>query len=41
MHTAGDCRLLVDYRAGHTDGDAFIVFPTRRAMAAGDMFAQA
>jgi cyclase len=36
----GDDRIDVYYfGAGHTDGDAFIVFPARRAMAAGDIFA--
>jgi len=30
---------LYYFGAGHTDGDAFIVFPARRAMAAGDIFA--
>src|SRR5262249_52490863 len=28
---------LYYFGAGHTNGDAFIVFPARRAMAAGDM----
>ncbi len=37
---SGDDRIeLYYFGAGHTDGDAFIVFPARRAMAAGDMFA--
>src|SRR5215470_13846704 len=37
---AGDDRIdLYYFGAGHTDGDAFIVFPARRAMAAGDVFA--
>ena len=37
---SGDDRIdLYCFGAGHTDGDAFIVFPARRAMAAGDMFA--
>jgi len=36
----GDDRIeLYYFGAGHTDGDAFIVFPARRAMAAGDVFA--
>ena len=36
----GDDRIeLYYFGAGHTDGDAFIVFPARRAMAAGDLFA--
>jgi glyoxylase-like metal-dependent hydrolase (beta-lactamase superfamily II) len=36
----GDDRIdLYYFGAGHTDGDAFIVFPARRAMAAGDIFA--
>ena len=30
---------LYYFGAGHTDGDAFIVFPAIRAMAAGDIFA--
>jgi cyclase len=30
---------LYYFGAGHTNGDAFIVFPARRAMAAGDIFA--
>jgi len=30
---------LYYFGAGHTDGDAFIVFPALRAMAAGDIFA--
>jgi glyoxylase-like metal-dependent hydrolase (beta-lactamase superfamily II) len=30
---------LYYFGAGHTDGDAFVVFPALRAMAAGDMFA--
>ena len=30
---------LYYFGAGHTDGDAFIVFPSVRAMAAGDIFA--
>jgi glyoxylase-like metal-dependent hydrolase (beta-lactamase superfamily II) len=30
---------LYYFGAGHTNGDAFVVFPARRAMAAGDMFA--
>src|SRR5206468_10222318 len=37
---SGDDRIdLSSFGAGHTDGDAFIVFPARRAMAAGDVFA--
>ncbi len=37
---SGDDRIeLYYFGAGHTDGDAFIVFPARRAMAAGDIFA--
>jgi cyclase len=37
---SGDDQIeLYYFGAGHTDGDAFIVFPARRAMAAGDMFA--
>src|SRR5262245_4599553 len=36
----GDDRIeLYYFGAGHTNGDAFVVFPTRRAMAAGDIFA--
>ena len=36
----GDDRIdLYYFGAGHTDGDALIVFPARRAMAAGDIFA--
>jgi len=36
----GDDRIdLYYFGAGHTNGDAFVVFPARRAMAAGDMFA--
>jgi glyoxylase-like metal-dependent hydrolase (beta-lactamase superfamily II) len=30
---------LYYFGAGHTDGDAFVVFPAIRAMAAGDIFA--
>jgi glyoxylase-like metal-dependent hydrolase (beta-lactamase superfamily II) len=30
---------LYHFGAGHTDGDAFIVFPALRAMAAGDIYA--
>jgi cyclase len=30
---------LYYFGAGHTNGDAFVVFPTLRAMAAGDIFA--
>jgi cyclase len=37
---SGDDRIeLYYFGAGHTNGDAFIVFPARRAMAAGDLFA--
>jgi cyclase len=37
---SGDDRIdLYYFGAGHTDGDAFIVFPALRAMCAGDMFA--
>jgi cyclase len=37
---SGDDRIeLYYFGAGHTDGDAFIVFPAVRAMAAGDIFA--
>src|SRR5436190_18809393 len=37
---SGDDRIQLYYfGAGHTNGDAFVVFPARRAMAAGDMFA--
>ena len=37
---SGDDRIdLYYFGAGHTNGDAFIVFPARRTMAAGDMFA--
>jgi len=37
---SGDDRIeLYYFGAGHTDGDAFVVFPARRAMAAGDVFA--
>jgi cyclase len=37
---SGDGRIeLYYFGPGHTDGDAFIVFPARRAMAAGDIFA--
>jgi glyoxylase-like metal-dependent hydrolase (beta-lactamase superfamily II) len=40
MLGSGDDRIeLYYFGAGHTDGDAFIVFPARRAMAAGDLFA--
>jgi cyclase len=36
----GDDRIdLYYFGAGHTDGDAFIVFPALRAMCAGDIFA--
>src|SRR5262245_19402013 len=37
---SGDDRIdLYYFGAGHTDGDALIVFPARRAMAGGDIFA--
>src|SRR2546425_9073837 len=37
---SGDDRIdLYYFGAGHTNGDAFIVFPARHAMCAGDMFA--
>src|SRR5436190_4102064 len=37
---SGDDRIeLYYFGAGHTNGDARIVFPARRAMAAGDIFA--
>src|ERR687888_2367469 len=37
---SGDDRIDFYYfGAGHTNGDAFVVFPARRAMCAGDMFA--
>jgi cyclase len=37
---SGDARIeLYYFGAGHTNGDAFVVFPARRAMAAGDIFA--
>jgi cyclase len=37
---SGDDRIeLYYFGAGHTDGDALIVFPARRAMVAGDIFA--
>ena len=37
---SGDDRIeLYYFGAGHTNGDAFVVFPARRAMAAGDIFA--
>jgi glyoxylase-like metal-dependent hydrolase (beta-lactamase superfamily II) len=37
---SGDDRIeLYYFGAGHTDGDAFVVFPARRAMCAGDLFA--
>jgi len=36
---AGADRIeLYWFGAGHTDGDAFVVFPAERAMAAGDIF---
>lgn len=31
--------VLYNFGAGHTDGDAFIVFPAARTMAAGDIYA--
>jgi len=35
----GDDRIeLYWFGAGHTDGDAFVVFPAERVMAAGDIF---
>jgi glyoxylase-like metal-dependent hydrolase (beta-lactamase superfamily II) len=40
--TLGSGRDRIDlyyFGAGHTDGDAFVVFPALRAMAAGDIFA--
>jgi glyoxylase-like metal-dependent hydrolase (beta-lactamase superfamily II) len=40
--TLGSGRDQIDlyyFGAGHTDGDAFVVFPAVRAMAAGDIFA--
>jgi cyclase len=40
--TLGSGRDQIDlyyFGAGHTDGDAFVVFPALRAMAAGDIFA--
>jgi len=40
--TVGRDRDRIDlyyFGAGHTDGDAFVVFPAVRAMAAGDIFA--
>src|SRR5262252_614493 len=37
---SGDDRIeLYYFGAGHTNGDAFVVFPARRAMCAGDLFA--
>ena len=37
---SGDDRIeLYYFGAGHTNGDAFVVFPAHRAMCAGDMFA--
>jgi cyclase len=37
---SGDDRIeLYYFGPGHTNGDAFVVFPARRAMCAGDMFA--
>ncbi|WP_169053551.1 MBL fold metallo-hydrolase [Alteraurantiacibacter aquimixticola] len=36
----GDDRIeLYHFGAGHTDGDAFVVFPNDRTMAAGDIYA--
>ena len=38
--TSGEDQIdLYYFGAGHTDGDAFVVFPALRAMAAGDIFA--
>jgi cyclase len=39
LGSGGDRIELYYFGAGHTSGDAFIVFPARRAMAAGDIFA--
>jgi cyclase len=39
LGSGGDRIELYYFGAGHTDGDAFVVFPAVRAMAAGDMFA--
>ena len=39
LSSGGDQIDLYYFGAGHTDGDAFIVFPALRAMAAGDIFA--
>jgi len=39
LGTGQDRIDLYYYGAGHTDGDAFVVFPALRAMAAGDIFA--
>jgi len=40
MTVGGKDRIdLYYFGAGHTNGDAFVVFPTLRAMAAGDIFA--
>src|SRR5262245_37235307 len=37
---SGDDRIdLYYFGAGHTNGDAFVVFPARRAMCTGDLFA--
>jgi len=37
---SGDDRIdLYYFGAGHTNGDAFVVFPARRTMCAGDLFA--
>ena len=37
---SGNDRIeLYYFGAGHTNGDAFVVFPARRAMCAGDLFA--
>jgi glyoxylase-like metal-dependent hydrolase (beta-lactamase superfamily II) len=39
LGTGKDRIDLYYFGAGHTDGDAFVVFPAIRAMAAGDIFA--
>ena len=39
LGTGSDRIELYYFGAGHTNGDAFVVFPARRAMCAGDMFA--
>jgi cyclase len=39
LGTGKDQIDLYYFGAGHTDGDAFVVFPAVRAMAAGDIFA--